>query len=72
MEHEKVGTADGGSEDTGVGVKTAANVAVGAVEGQVLLSTTVIGLDKKIDLKISIQKKLYTNTIIKKKCLFQK
>ena len=45
MEHEKVGTADGGSEDTGVGVKTTANVAVGAVEGQVLLPTTVIGLE---------------------------
>ena len=44
VEHEQVAAANGGGEDTGIGVKSTANIAVGAVEGQVLLAATVVGL----------------------------
>merc|ERR1719319_214589 len=54
MEHKQIGTADGSSEDTGIGVKATANVAVSAVEGQVLLATTVIGL-ASVGIKVDTQ-----------------
>merc|ERR1711936_537173 len=44
VELEHVGSAGGASEDVGVDVETAAVVAVGALEGQVLLAATVVGL----------------------------
>ena len=44
VEHEQIATANGGGEDTGIGVESTTNVAVGAVEGQVLLTATVVGL----------------------------
>ena len=44
VEHEQVAAANGGGEDTGISVKSTANIAVGAVEGQVLLAATVVGL----------------------------
>merc|ERR1711936_1100114 len=44
VELEHVGSAGGASEDAGVDVETAAVVAVGALEGQVLLAATVVGL----------------------------
>ena len=44
VEHEEVAAAHGGGKDAGVGVQTAAHVAVGAVEGEVLLAAAVVGL----------------------------
>ena len=44
VEHEEVGAAGGAGEDASVHVKAAAVVAVGAVEGEVLLATTIVGL----------------------------
>merc|ERR1711909_101537 len=44
VELEHVGSAAGAGEDAGVDVEAAAVVAVGALEGQVLLAATVVGL----------------------------
>ena len=44
---EHVGSAAGAGEDAGVDVEAAAVVAVGALEGQVLLAATVVGLGPK-------------------------
>merc|ERR1711934_582862 len=44
VELEHVGSAAWAGEDAGVGVEAAAVVAVGALEGQVLLAATVVGL----------------------------
>merc|ERR1711934_666186 len=44
VELEHVGSAAGAGEDASVGVEAAAVVAVGALEGQVLLAATVVGL----------------------------
>merc|ERR1719445_3045560 len=44
VELEHVGSTSGAGEDTGVGVKASTNIAVGALKGEVLLATTVIGL----------------------------
>merc|ERR1711934_38056 len=44
VELEHVGSTAGAGEDAGVDVEAAAVVAVGALEGQVLLTTTVVGL----------------------------
>merc|ERR1712121_582971 len=44
VELEHVGSAAGAGEDAGVNVEATAVVAVGALEGQVLLTATVIGL----------------------------
>jgi len=44
VEHEHVAAASRSGEDTGVGVKSTADVAVGAVEGQVFLATAVVRL----------------------------
>merc|ERR1719414_2290774 len=44
MELEHVGSATGAGEDAGVDVEAAAVVAVGALEGQILLAATVVGL----------------------------
>merc|ERR1719189_1497315 len=44
VEHEEVGAASGAGEDTSVGVQTSTDVAVGPVEGEVLLTATVVGL----------------------------
>merc|ERR1719186_1780841 len=44
VELEHVGASSGAGEDTSVSVKTTTNVAVGALEGEVLLTTTIIGL----------------------------
>merc|ERR1711934_392068 len=44
VELEHVGSTAGASEDAGVDVEAAAVVAVGALEGQVLLTATVVGL----------------------------
>ena len=48
---EHVGSAAGAGEDAGVGVEAAAVVAVGALEGQVLLAATVVGLGPRISSK---------------------
>merc|ERR550534_1480336 len=44
VELEHVGSATGAGEDAGVDVEAAAVVAVSALEGQVLLTATVVGL----------------------------
>ena len=44
VELEEVDAPGGTGEDAGVDVKAAPDIAVGAVEGQVLLTTAVIGL----------------------------
>merc|ERR1711934_821768 len=44
VELEHVGSTAGAGEDTGVNVEAATIVAVGALEGQVLLAATVVGL----------------------------
>merc|ERR1719461_556560 len=44
VEHEEVGAAGGAGEDASVGVQTSSDIAVGSIEGQVLLATTIIGL----------------------------
>ena len=44
VEHKEVLAANGDSEDAGVWVKTAANVAMGSIEGQVLLAAAVVSL----------------------------
>merc|ERR1712147_497116 len=44
VEHEEVGATSGAGEDASIHVQTTAIVAVGAIEGQVLLAATVIGL----------------------------
>ena len=44
VKHEEVLAANRDGENAGVGVKTAAHVAVDAVEGQVLLTAAVVGL----------------------------
>ena len=44
VEHEQIGATAGSSEDTSVSIKSTSNIAVGAVEGEILLSTTIIGL----------------------------
>ena len=44
VEHEEVLAANRDGENAGVRVKTAAHVAVDAVEGQVLLTAAVVGL----------------------------
>ena len=45
---EHVGSAAGAGEDAGVNVEATAVVAVGALEGQVLLTATVVGLGPNI------------------------
>ena len=42
VEHEEVLTAHRNTEDTGVSIEAAANVAMNAVEVEVLLATTII------------------------------
>merc|ERR1719348_746783 len=44
VELEEVGSTSGAGEDSSVNVKTTTNVGVGALEGQVLLTATIIGL----------------------------
>ena len=44
VEHKEVLATNGDSEDARVGVKTASSVAVGPVEGQVLLAATIVSL----------------------------
>ena len=44
VELEEVDAPGGAGEDAGVDVEAAPDIAVGAVEGQVLLTTAVIGL----------------------------
>ena len=45
---EHVGSTTGACEDAGVNVEAATIVAVGALEGQVLLTATVVGLGPAI------------------------
>ena len=45
---EHVGSTAGAGEDAGVNVQAATVVAVGALEGKVLLTATVVGLGPKI------------------------
>ena len=47
VELEEVDATSGAGEDASVDVQTAPNIAVGAVEGEVLFATTVIGLISK-------------------------
>ena len=47
VELEEVDATSGAGEDASVDVQTASNIAVGAVEGEVLFATTVIGLISK-------------------------
>ena len=49
---EEVDAAGGAGEDAGVDVQAAAHVAVGAVEGEVLLATSVIRLVSEIYIHI--------------------
>ena len=44
MELEEVDAAGGAGEDAGVDVEAAPDIAVGAVEGQMLLATAIISL----------------------------
>ena len=44
VELEHVGATCGAGEDTGVCVKTSTNIAVGALEGEVLLAAAIVGL----------------------------
>merc|ERR1712227_460807 len=44
VEHEEVGATGGAGEDASVHVQTTAIVAVGAIEGQVFLAATIVGL----------------------------
>ena len=45
---EHVGSTAGAGEDAGVNVQASSVVAVGALEGKVLLTATVVGLGPKI------------------------
>ena len=47
VEHEEVGAAGGAGEDASVGVQTSSDIAVGSIEGQVLLTATVVSLAPK-------------------------
>merc|ERR1719179_112226 len=44
VEHKEVGATGGAGEDASVNIQTTSNIAVGTIEGQVLLTATIIGL----------------------------
>ena len=50
VELEEVDAAGGAGEDAGVDVQAAAHVAVGAVEGEMLLATAIVGLVSTISM----------------------